>query len=394
MNNLDKKICFITSSRADYGLIKNLLIETSNIKNYKLQLIATGSHLSKDFGETVKEIKNDGFSIDFEISLDLRKDSNFATCNAISKLISDISKAFELLEPDLIIILGDRYEILGAAIAATIYRIPIAHLHGGEITEGAFDDGIRHAITKLSNLHFVANEIYKNRVIQMGEYPNYVFNVGGLGVDAIKKIIPLSKKQLENDLKIKFLKRNLIITYHPVTLSTQKESEDNIKNLISSLSKLKETMQIFTMPNADPGNKSISNIINEYVNKNKYTYAFKSLGQLRYFSLMSYVDAVVGNSSSGILEAPSFQIGTVNIGDRQKGRLQTSSIINTENNSISISNAISKIYNKEFQKKLKNTFSPYGEGGAALKIINILQQINFKELNKKTFFNIDFSYKH
>ncbi len=386
------KICFVTATRAEYGLMKYLMKEISAVKDFTLQLIVTGTHLSEQHGMTLDEIKLDDFNIDSLIDMGIGDDSNYSTCLSLSQLIPKLSKVFHKILPDLVCIVGDRYELLGIVSAATIHRIPIAHIHGGETTEGAFDEGIRHAITKMSHLHFVANDVYKKRVIQLGENPNLVYNVGGLGVDAIKKIKLLSKEKLEQDLGIKFMRKNFLITYHPPTLSSKYQAQKEISELIKALSSFKETLQIFTMPNADPGNKFITDIITKYIRNNKNAFYFKSLGQVRYFSCLSNVDALIGNSSSGLLEAPSFNIATINIGNRQKGRLTSESILNVPASSDLILNRINHIYTKGFKKVLTASKNPYGNGGASSKITSILQKVEVKSLLKKSFFDINFSY--
>tara|TARA_Y100001968_G_C19325536_1_gene701510 strand:+ start:1 stop:1179 length:1179 start_codon:yes stop_codon:yes gene_type:complete len=388
MNNLRKKVCFVTGTRAEYGLLKHLMREVSKSNSLSLQIIATGTHLSINHGYTIDEIIEDGFTIDSTIDIDIEDDSNNSTCLSLSKLIENISIVFDRLSPDLIVVLGDRYELLGIVSAATIHRIPVAHIHGGEITEGAFDEGIRHAITKLSHIHFVASDPYRKRVIQLGENPSNVFNVGGLGVDALSRLKVLQKKEIEKQLCLQFKNRNLLITYHPLTQATSEESQREITELIKALSKYKETLQIFTMPNSDPGNKYISEIINFYVSKNEFAFSFNSLGQKLYLSCLANVDAVIGNSSSGLLEAPSFKIGTINIGERQKGRLMAKSIINVPGDSKSISNAIYEIYTSRYQQTLKSTSNPYGKGGSSSKIVEILNTINLESITKKPFFDL------
>ena len=390
MKKKNFKICFFTGTRADYGLLKNLMRKILYSNDFILQLIVTGSHLSHKYGFTVKEIKSDGFQIDSQIDIDLTDDTNSSTCKSLGKLINKISNVFSKIKPDLIILLGDRYELMGACLSATIFRIPIAHIHGGELTEGAFDEGLRHAITKLSHVHFVASEIYRKRVIQLGENQNFVFNVGGLGVDAIKNTKFLTKDSLEKSLGLKFLKKNLLITYHPLTLANREKTKNEIDQLLDALSRLQDTLQIFTMPNADPGNDYIFEAINNYVKDNKLAFVFSSLGQLKYYSCLRYVDALVGNSSSGILEAPSFNIGSINIGDRQKGRLEAKSVISTEANMKSIIKSINKIYSSEFSKTLKMNKSPYGNGDSSNKIFEILRNIDFENLLQKSFNDIDF----
>ena len=390
MTNRKYKICFFTGTRAEYGLLKYLMREILISNQFKLQLIVTGSHLSEKHGYTVKEIYEDGFKIDSQIDINLNDDSNFSTSQSLGELIKKISLVYSEIKPDLIVLLGDRYELMGACLAATIFRIPIAHIHGGEKTEGAFDEGFRHAISKLSHIHFVASEIYKKRVIQLGENHKYVFNVGGLGVEAINKTKFLSKKSLEKELGLKFMKKNLLITYHPLTLLDDKESKNEIQELLKALSELKDTLQIFTMPNADPGNDYIFKAINKYVKNNKYAFSFASLGQLKYYSCLKQMDALIGNSSSGILEAPSFNIGTINIGDRQKGRLESKSVISIKANYKLILKSINKIYSKEFTEILKINKNPYGNGESSIKIVEIFKNINFDSLLKKNFYDITF----
>ncbi len=385
-----KKICFVTGTRAEYGLLKYLMKEIKNSNSFHFQLVVTGSHLSKRHGFTVNEIINDGFEISKSLDIDLSEDGNRSVCNSIANCIVQFSDTLQQLKPDIIIVLGDRYELLAVVTASMIHRVPIAHIHGGEVTEGAFDDGIRHSITKLSQLHFVAADEYKRRVIQLGENPNLIFNVGGLGVDAIKKIKLLSKEKIENNLNLKFQSKNLLITYHPLTIPVKENSEFEITQLIKGLSKFKDTLQIFTMPNADPGNKKIFETIKDYAKNKKNVFTFESLGQLNYLSCLLYVDAVVGNSSSGILEVPTFKRATINIGDRQKGRLFAKSVISCSNKALDIEKSIKKIYTKDFQNTLKETINPYGNGGASEEIKNILEVTNFEELKRKPFFDLNF----
>ncbi len=390
MNKKKVKICFVTSTRAEYGLLKSLMRKIACNENFILQIIVTGTHLSRKHGFTIDEIEKDGFKIDSKIDMCIFDDSNNSICLSLSKLIKKLSEKIEILRPDTIVILGDRYELLGIAAAATIHRVPLTHLHGGKITEGAFDDGIRHSITKLSQIHFVSNEEYKKRIIQLGENPQNVFNVGGLGVDAIKELKLLSKSKLERELNVKFLEKNLLITYHPLTLGKLETSKNELKELIKSLSSLENTLQIFTMPNADPGNKIIFEIIEEYVEKNNNAICFKSLGQLKYLSCLAQVDAVIGNSSSGLSEAPTFKIATINIGDRQKGSLMSESVINCDAVSDEIIKGLNKIYHPSFRKILKNAKNPNGEGGASQKIIEILKNIKYEDILRKKFYNIPF----
>tara|TARA_Y100000816_G_C26103716_1_gene585729 strand:+ start:2059 stop:3219 length:1161 start_codon:yes stop_codon:yes gene_type:complete len=380
------KICVITGTRAEYGLLKNLMKKIKENKKFLLQIIVTGSHLSSLHGNTYREIVNDGFTINSKCNILAKSDSEFAIVKSMSKAMELISNSLKVLKPNIVMMLGDRYELLSAAACCNIMKLPIAHIHGGETTEGAFDEAIRHSITKMSHIHFVAHADYRKRVIQLGENPKNVYNVGGLGVDNLSKIDLLSKNQLSKSLKIKFNKKNLLVTYHPETLSNFNEKK-HIKNLLEVLKTLKDTNIFFTMPNADTNNKIIFNLINIFCKKNKNSFVFKSLGQLRYYSMLQYVDIVIGNSSSGLLEVPSFRIGTINIGDRQKGRIQSKSVINCEPNKISITKALKTAYSKKFLDKLKKSINPYGPKGAAEKIIKILESIDKVKI-KKHFYDI------
>ena len=381
------KISVITGTRAEYGLLKNLMIKIKNDKNLILQTIATGMHLKKEFGLTYKVIEKDGFKINKKIDIGLKGDTPDDISLSLSKGFTGFSKAYLKLKPDLIIILGDRFELISAAYSATIHRIPICHIHGGEETYGVIDDPTRHALTKLSHYHFVTNKVYKKRVIQMGEHPSRVFNVGGLGVDCINYERLAKKKEIEKELKLKFLKKNILVTFHPVTLENN-TSKMYFSEILKSLSKLKDTRIIFTYPNADSYGRIIIKMINDYCNKNKNASQYISLGQKNYYSLLKYVDLVLGNSSSGLLEVPTFKIPTVNIGDRQTNRLKAISVIDCKPINIEISAAITRAYSKKFQKKIIKVKNPYGTGGASGKIINILKKKNFSYELKKKFYDI------
>ena len=382
-----KKIAVVTSSRADYGLLRNLLFLIKKSDEFELKLIVTGSHLSEKYGFTIREILEDKLDIYKKINLNLISDSPHFLSSSISIGIKKFAKVFEILHPDLLIVLGDRFEILCPVITAYLENIPIAHIHGGETTEGAFDEAVRHSVTKFSSLHFVASDIYRKRVIQLGENPSKVFNVGGLGVDAISSIKLLSKKEIQENLNLNIGRKSLIITYHSVTLQREKTQED-ISELILSLQKLTDITLIITLPNSDTDNYKIISSFRSFAHKNKNVYIFKSLGQINYYSLLAIVDGVVGNSSSGLLEVPSFKKGTINIGDRQKGRLKAKSIIDCNANSDSISKAISILYSKKFQKELKNVKNPYGNRGSSKKIFNILKKMSFRNLIQKNFYDI------
>ena len=298
------------------------------------------------------------------------------------------AEAYEELKPDIVVVLGDRYEIFSAVSSAMIARVPIAHLHGGETAEGAFDESIRHSITKMSHLHFTATDKYRNRVIQLGERPDRVFNVGGMGIENIKRLKLLSKEEFENSIGFKLNKKNILVTFHPVTLENA-TAKQQFQELLDAIDRLKETNIIFTKANSDTNGRVINSMIDEYVSTNSdKSIAFTSLGQLRYLSALQYVDGVVGNSSSGLAEAPSFQIGTINIGDRQKGRIMADSVINCQPNQQDILRAFDKLYSSEFQKGLKTLRNPYGEGCASLKIVEEIKKIDLQNILKKSFYDI------
>jgi len=366
-----RKICFVTGTRADYGLLKPLMDLVSACELFTFNLIATGTHLSRDYGYTLKNIKSDGFKIASKIEVLSGDDSRIGVSNSIAVGINGFSNAFKKINPDLVILLGDRYEILSAAISATIMGVPIGHIHGGEVTPNCYDDAIRHSITKMSHLHFVAAKEYFSRVVQMGERKKNIFLVGGLGVDCLKSIKILGKGEVEKRLKFSFLKKSLVITYHPVTLE-RNTAKFQIKEILKALGSLKETSLIFTMPNADSDNKDISKIINNFVLKNSNAIFVPSLGQQLYFSTISYSDGVVGNSSSGLLEVPSMKKGTINVGERQQGRIQASSVFNCKAIEADIIRAIDLLYSQLGKKNIQKSINPYGDGGAAKKIFNAL----------------------
>lgn len=382
-----RKICVVTGTRADYGLLRKLIVLLDGADDFEIQLLVTGSHLEKKYGETYKEIEADGVRIEQKIPIELNDDTPVGIGNSTAKGLIAFGKAFNSLQPDLLVVLGDRFEILSAVIAANFARVPIAHLHGGEVTRGIIDEAIRHSITKSSHLHFVANDDYRKRVIQLGEDPITVFDVGGMGVDAIGEVQMLGRDELENSLNFKFKEKNLLITYHPVTLE-KNTAFSQMSELLDALSTLDNTQLIFTMPNADPDNFIIHDLINDFVSKNDNAEMFASLGQLRYLSCMNEVDAIVGNSSSGLTEAPTLKKATINIGSRQDGRLIAQSVINSEPNSLAISAAIARSYSDEFRKSLPFVKSPYGEVGASKKIFDILSSTNFGSLVFKRFFDL------
>jgi len=382
-----RKICIITGSRAEYGLLYWLIKEVQADKDLRLQLIATGMHLSLEFGLTYKEIEKD-FKIDKKIDMNLSSDTSLGISKSMSIAQTLFSKAYNELKPDIVIVLGDRYEIFCAASAAMISQIPIAHIHGGEITEGSWDDSIRHCITKMAHIHFAATKDYKNRVIQLGEEPNRVFNIGGMGIENIKKLKLLDKNQFESSINFKLNKKNMLITFHPVTLE-KNTSRKQFKELLNAINELDDTNFIFTKTNSDLNGRPINQMIDEYINKNPHkSVGFISLGQLRYLSALKHVDAVVGNSSSGLIEAPSFKIGTINIGDRQKGRIKAKSVIDSLPIKKNLIKSFKKIYSSKFQKILNSVKNPYDKGSTSKKIIKVLKNAKIRNILKKTFYDI------
>lgn len=377
----------MTGSRADYGLLKRLMKLIDSDPEMKLHIIVTGSHLSSKHGFTYKEIEEDGFQIDFTVDIIENIIDAQSTARAMSKAQIEITKILTEIKPDLMLVLGDRYEILSAVISALLTNVPVAHIHGGEVTTGAFDDAIRNAITKMSQLHFVATEKSKKRVIQMGELPANTFNFGGLGVDAIQGLNLLSKAEVEEKLGMKFGAKNLLITYHPETISKISPIKQ-IEVLLEALSIKKEINLIFTGVNADPGSDEISRAINQFVQSNSNSRLYASLGQRVYLSTLLYCDGVVGNSSSGILEVPSFKKATINIGNRQRGREMAESVINCELESDSIRQSIDKIYSKNFEIVLNEVTNPYGKGGASSKIFEEIKKSNFSNLTMKSFYDL------
>ncbi|QOP43231.1 UDP-N-acetylglucosamine 2-epimerase (hydrolyzing) [Sulfurimonas sediminis] len=382
-----RKICVVTGTRAEYGLLYWLMKEIESDKDLELQLIVTGMHLSPEFGLTYKTIEKE-FKIDKKIEMLLSSDTAIGISKSMGLAQISFAEAYEDLRPDILVVLGDRYEIFSAVSAAMIARVPMAHLHGGETTEGAFDESIRHSITKMSHLHFTATDKYRNRVIQLGEHPDRVFNVGGLGIDNIKRLKLLSKEEFEKSIDFKLSKRNIIVTFHPVTLENS-TAKEQFQNLLDAIDELEDTHIIFTKANADTDGRIINSMIDEYVAKNTHkAVGFTSLGQLRYLSALQYVDAMVGNSSSGLAEAPSFKIGTINIGDRQRGRIMADSVISCNSSKESILEAFNSLYSSEFQKLLKDSVNPYGDGGASQKIKEVIKSIPLENMLKKSFYDL------
>ena len=382
-----KKICVVTGTRAEYGLLRWVIEGIKNSASLELQLVVTGMHLSPEFGLTSKEIEKDGYNIDREVEMLLSSDTSSGITKSIGLGLIGFSDALIELKPDMLLVLGDRYEIFAAASAAMIARIPIAHLHGGEATEGLIDEPIRHSVTKMSHLHFVAAEEYQQRVIQLGEDPERVFLVGGLGIDNIKKLKLLDRASLEESLDIKFKEKNILITFHPVTLE-KNSTKHQMKELLAALEDMGNTQLIFTMPNADTDGRVLFKLINEFVSTHENACVFTSMGQLRYLSCLNYIDMVIGNSSSGIIEVPSFKKATINIGDRQRGRIKAESILDCEPKKSAIKKTITAVYSQEFQTKLSNVINPYGSGGASHAIIEVLEKTDLRNILKKQFYNL------
>ena len=384
-----KTIYIVTGSRADYGLLKNLITEINKSNKFELTLIVTGQHLSKKYGNTYKEIKSDfGKSIKF-IDIKVNNSEVNSILKSISIGITKVGKYFASKKPDLLIILGDRYEMLSFAVAALFNKVIIAHIHGGELTQGSIDDTIRHTISKFSNYHFVATKPYKKRVIQLGENPKKVFLVGGLGSENVKNISYLDKKVLEKNLNIKFKKNNFLITFNSF-LDDKISVKVAIRNMFKALNKFKNTNYIFTFPNSDLESNNIIKMIINFSKKNKNAYCFKSLGVQRYLSCMKICNVVVGNSSSGILEAPSLKTPTINIGNRQNGRIKAKSVIDCNYSSLGIQKAIKKALSKKFQKKIKNIKNPYYKKNTSIKIMNFIEQILKNKITIKKFYDIRF----
>ena len=389
---LPRKVCVITGSRAEYGLLRGVMQEIAADDALQLQTIVTGTHLLPEFGLTVQEIEQDGFRIDWRVAIlptdaTVRDDSPVGIAKAMGAGLSGFADALHALKPDLIVVLGDRYEILPAVTAALVARIPVAHLHGGEVTEGAIDDSIRHAITKLSQLHFVAAPAYRRRVIQLGERPEHVFLVGGLGVDSLRRLQLLPREELEASLGVRLASKSLLVTFHPATLDDT-TAEAQMAELLAALAALPETQLIFTLANADTGGRAINGMIERFVAEHPEAHAFASLGQLRYLSCLAQVDGVVGNSSSGLLEAPSLHKGTVNLGDRQRGRLRAASVIDCAPQREAIAAALQRLYSPAFQASLPGVTSPYGEGGACCRVVEVLKAVSLDGIIRKAFYDV------
>ncbi len=385
-----RKICVVTGTRAEYGLFYWTLRKLQEEPGIQLQIVVTGMHLSPEFGLTYQQIEKDGFNIDRKLEMLLSSDTAPGITKSMGVGLLGFADAFAELQPDLILVLGDRYEILMAASAAMIARIPIAHCHGGEATEGVIDESIRHSITKMSQIHLVSTEVFRKRVIQLGESPHTVFNVGALGIENINRLELLSREAFEESIQFKLGARNILVTFHPITLEKSSAESQTIE-LLKALDEQENTSILFTKANADTDGRIINQLIDQYVQEHSNkAIAHTSLGQLRYLSAIRHVDAVVGNSSSGLLEVPSFKKPTVNIGDRQKGRIMPDSIINCNPDYLSIKNAIQKALSPDFREISGSVRNPYGEGNASGQIVEILKNIRLDNILKKKFYDINF----
>ncbi len=382
-----KRVCVVTGSRAEYGLLRPLMREIENDPELEAGLLVTGTHLSPDHGLTVQEIERDGFPIAERIEIVLSSDTRVGACKMVGLAFISFGEALARLAPDLVVGLGDRFELFAAVGAAHLSGIPVAHIHGGEVTAGAFDDALRHSITKMSHLHFTSTEAYRNRVIQLGEDPERVFNVGALGLDAIRTVSPIARGELESSLGIRFGARNLLVTYHPVTLE-HRTAGSQVDALLAELEARTDTTIIFTGANADPQGREVNARLRAFAARHPDRSTFvENLGQQRYFSVLAQVDAVVGNSSSGLIEASSFHVGTINIGDRQKGRVAASSVIHCAAKRDAIAQAFERLYSREFQEALPGVVNPYGDGHAAERIKRALKTACTGRL-KKGFYDL------
>jgi GDP/UDP-N,N'-diacetylbacillosamine 2-epimerase (hydrolysing) len=383
-----RKIAIVTGTRAEYGLLYWIINGLHNDPDIELYLLVTGTHLSPEFGLTYRHIEDDGFHINKKIEIILSSDSPVGISKSMGLGMIGFSEAYQELKPDILLLLGDRFEIFSAAAAAMIARIPIAHCHGGESTEGVIDEPIRHSVTKMSHLHFTSTEEYRKRIIQMGEQPGFVFNFGALGIENINKLNLLTRVAFEESISFKLNKRNILVTFHPVTLENA-TAEHQFKVLLDVLASLNEVSIIFTKANADTDGRIINQMIDEFTAAHsEKAKAFISMGQLRYLSALQFMDAVVGNSSSGLIEVPAFETATVNIGDRQRGRIKGPSIIDSEPTYPEIKKAIDKALSVEFRNSLKTAERPYGTRNASESIIPLLKSISLDNLLKKEFYNL------
>lgn len=381
-----RKICVVTGTRAEYGLLYWLLREIEADEALTLQLVVTGMHLAPEFGMTVESIERDGFPIAERVEMLLSSDTPVGVAKAIGLGVIGFADVLARLQPDVVVVLGDRFEVLAVAQAALVARIPLAHLHGGEVTEGAFDDAIRHAITKMAHLHFVAAEPFRQRVIQMGEHPDRVFLVGAPGLDHLKRSPLLDRDALEAALGVPLRTPTLLVTYHPVTLDAGDPAEP-LRELFAALDRLPDSLVLFTKANADTHGRALNALIDAYAaERPERVRAFASLGQTRYLSALHHADAVVGNSSSGLIEAPAAGVPTVNIGDRQGGRLRGASVLDCAPERDAIGAALARALDPAFRAAVREMASPYGRGDASRRIKDCLKTVPLDGLVKKGFY--------
>ena len=386
-----KKVCIVTGTRAEYGLLKPVIDKIHKAQDLELQLVATGMHLSPEFGLTYKEIESDGYPVTEKVEMLLSSDTAVGITKSMAVALMGFGECFERLKPDIVVILGDRYEMLMVASAAMVAKIPVAHIHGGEITEGAMDDAIRHSISKMSQIHFAATEEYRRRIIQLGENPENVFHAGSLGVENIVNEKLLDKVAFEDSIGFGVDDNTIIVTYHPVTLENI-PSKVQFEKLLTVIENNPKLRVIFTKANSDTDGRIINQMIDEFVEIHKdRCVAFTSLGRIRYLSALQFCAAVVGNSSSGIIEAPSFHIPTVNIGNRQQGRISADSVINCGYEVEEIENALSKAFSKEFHALLLQMNNPYEKAGTSVLIVEKIKDmlINGQGV-KKHFYDVKF----
>ena len=382
-----RKICIVTGTRAEYGLLSRLMKAIQEDPALELQVVATNMHLSPEFGLTYREIEQDGFTINKRVEMLLSANTSTSVVKSLGLGLIGFSDAYNDLKPDLLVVLGDRYEMLGAVSAALLMQIPVAHISGGDVTEGAYDDAIRHSITKMSHLHFTSTEQYRRRVIQLGEQPHTVFNVGSTGLDNIAHLRLMSRESLEESIQFSLGERSLLITYHPVTLEPD-GAQAQFANLLQAVEET-DARLIFTKPNSDSGGRVIISMMDEYVRQHpEKSVVFTSLGYLRYLSALQYVDAVVGNSSSGIIEAPSFGIPTVNVGDRQKGRLRADSVMDCTTDLDSLRAALQKALSPDFRQQARHTVNPYQQPDSVQQILAVIRDYPLENCIQKHFYDL------
>ena len=382
------KVCVVTGTRAEYGLLRPLLDKMKSDSEIDLQLVVTGMHLSKKFGNTYSEIEDDGFEISQKIPILSDSNEALSIAYSVGTAVSKFAKSFDFLKPNILVVLGDRFEIFAAAIAAHLSKLPIAHIQGGESTEGLMDEAFRHSITKMSHLHFVSTIKYQKRIIQLGENPNSVIMVGALGVENALNTKLIQRAKLQEKLKLEFSEKNVLVTFHPVTLD-EKSSGIQFSELLSALDELEDTTLIFTLPNVDTGSHEIIKMIEKFISSGIRRYAFPSLGVVNYLSCMKLVDVVIGNSSSGLIEAPSLKKPSINIGDRQRGRVRADSVIDCRPNYLEIKKALDKATSPEFLNVVESCKNPYEFPGTSDSILRTIKKVDVTNILKKYFYDLD-----